>query len=406
MENKFQEFYTTLDYNGLVTLANDILQAQEDNYEAIFYKAFALHQTEKYEEFLELAIPLVNNDLMDIYIARTLKELSRYFILHGKYMEGMRISYKVLTIAEYFNKTDLIAGTLNNIGVVYAIRGEYEKALENYTKAFEIKNADGHETLSVRLNMAILKRKLGRNQEALNDFMDLDKNPEESHSYRAILYNAMVYTLIKIGQREKSKQFLEKYKKMLQHVDPVRYNYYNRIYHYLQALVLISSNRLTDKSKAVPIILECIADDDLINENKNVLIKKLIEFRLIEYSFNQEEDIFLDIIDLNSQYIEFAKSENIYDDIINGNILKSELAMIQGDFDSVIRIHEEIERFIEDNELYHFLDRLEKERNKMKTSISNMRALIEKGSKIIDRIELLNIEHYLHIIKNLDDIKT
>lgn len=113
-------------------------------------------------------------------------------IVDSSFMYGNRSEYELAIKYLYKamekypqNQTNIML--LNNIGGLYQLLGEYDKAIMTYSAALQ-KSPDAH---AIRYNRALLQGKLKRNKEAITDFCILVSSNPNNQLYRyqrGILY--------------------------------------------------------------------------------------------------------------------------------------------------------------------------------------------------------------------------
>jgi two-component system sensor histidine kinase/response regulator len=133
-------------------------------------------------------------------------------VAKGRYPDALRCHLEALKISEELKIKGLTGNNFNNIGIVYATMGNYDKAIIYYEKALAIFEEYGNAAmLPTMINIADMYSKtegyakaMEYNQRALN----ISLEEKDTANTGIILYN-MGETLHKTGQDEKAMEYLQ-----------------------------------------------------------------------------------------------------------------------------------------------------------------------------------------------------
>lgn len=133
-------------------------------------------------------------------------------VAKGKYPDALRCHLEALKISEELKIKGLTGNNFNNIGIVYATVGNYEKAIVYYEKALAIFEEYGNAAmLPTMINIADMYSKTEQYEKAMEyNERGLKISHEEKDTVNTgiILYN-MGETLHKMGQDEKAMAYLQ-----------------------------------------------------------------------------------------------------------------------------------------------------------------------------------------------------
>lgn len=152
-------------------------------------------------------------------------------VAKGRYPDALRCHLEALKISEELKIKGLTGNNFNNIGIVYATMGNYEKAIVYYEKALAIFEEYGNAAmLPTMVNIADMYSKtkgyakaMEYNQRAL----EISIEEKDTVNTGIILYN-MGETLHKTGKDEKALEYLQKslvISRRVHDVEGVSYSY-------------------------------------------------------------------------------------------------------------------------------------------------------------------------------------
>ena len=145
--------------------------------------------------------------------------LWEYGIFLGKYAyykESLEVNLRFIRLSEETNgKNETTARSYNNIGIVYANLGDYDKALEYLFKALEIKKdvlgENKSDTASSYNNIGVVYRNLGEYDKALEYYfkaLEIEKEVlGENHPDTASSYNNIGVVYKNLGDYDKALEY-------------------------------------------------------------------------------------------------------------------------------------------------------------------------------------------------------
>ncbi|MBQ2303223.1 MAG: tetratricopeptide repeat protein [Bacteroidales bacterium] len=138
---------------------------------------------------------------------------------YAYYEEALEVDLRFIRLSEATNgQNDITAGAYNNIGIVYDNLGDYDKALEYYFKALEIKKAvlgeNNADTAGSYNNIGLVYKNLGDYNKALeyhNKALEIRKDVlGENHPDIAMSYNNIGVIYNNLGDYNKALEFHSK----------------------------------------------------------------------------------------------------------------------------------------------------------------------------------------------------
>lgn len=399
-EAEYREMIENGFFEEIISRIDELSHDEKKSPMYLYFHAYALLKSEKIQEFVSFTYKFMPDRFDDRYSRELLRMLGRFYINKGRYKLAEKTIKQLQEISDYTGDLEMKARALINLGIIHDIRGELKKALLAFTQAKQLKELLGQDTKSSRLNIGILQQRMGNPEKGLKLLVELEGVIGKDVVIKTHLYTAIANILYKLDKREEISNYIEKFEHILGK-SSVNHDFILIHLSYVQALHLSMSDRIREKAQADTLIDLCIRSEQLEFEMKSQLIKILIEHRMIEFSFRQSDEIFLEIVTLMEDLINNSREENNYAEYIDALLLKGKFEMVKGNFTDIINIHEEIQQLIDTEDLPHFQSILDNERMQIKSDIENMLRQINDGSPLIQKFDFLRIKQYLEAIKEI-----
>ena len=199
------------DIDALLLKAETVLSNTEKDIETRIKEALGAYQ-EADETAKEIDCPA------EKYI-KLLNEYGIFLYKYAYYEESIEVNLRFIRLSEETNgQNGLTAGSYGNIGLVYRNLGEYDKALDYYFKALEIRKdvlGEKHpNTAGTYGNIGVVYHNLEDYDKALefyNKALEIDKDVlGENHHDTAISYNNIGVVYDELGDYDKALEFHNK----------------------------------------------------------------------------------------------------------------------------------------------------------------------------------------------------
>lgn len=150
---------------------------------------------------------------------KLLNEYGIFLYKYAYYEESIEVNLRFIRLSEETNgQNGLTAGSYGNIGLVYRNLGDYNKSLEYYFKALEIRKdvlGEKHPTTAGSYgNIGVVYHNLGEYDKALefyNKALEIDKDVlGENHHDTAISYNNIGVVYDELGDYDKALEYHNK----------------------------------------------------------------------------------------------------------------------------------------------------------------------------------------------------
>ncbi|MFW9783403.1 MAG: tetratricopeptide repeat protein [Candidatus Heimdallarchaeota archaeon] len=227
----------------------------------------------------------------------------------GEIDNSLKHYMKVSKLLKGFKSIFMDAILLNNLGLLYCQKGEYDLSLEYLEKSlllYKIQSKGIENCLDSLINVALEK---GDTELAQNYFQQLEN----------------MYT--------QSKD-----------------NHVKLIYRYNRALILKKSSRIRDKGKAEELFKKFVNTETLYYDLNELIIKAYIhlcDLLLAEFSINNDSEIFDEIIHYISKLLTIAEKSNSYLIFCETFILQAKLALLNFDIKAARRFLTQAQKIAE-----------------------------------------------------------
>lgn len=343
-----------------------------------------------------------NELLMNVYSIK-----SRLFMFLGKFDHGLSI---IEEGERQFESMDVdntsvkrhVADLLRIKGAIYALKSEYDTALQYSKNSLKFSEEIGYERgIAYSLhNIGVFKSLIGdldTAEDYLHRSLKLTKNINRGKGIPSSLQH-LIELLIKKNERERAKPYLDQLRLINEASD-------NRIhdlfYQYSLALYLKSSNRNRNKVDAERLFEKLIIKNDFLFEVKIKCIKHLLELLINEFTLYHDMEVFSEITSHIDDLYNIGQTKEMYATTVEALIMKSKLQNIQGEFKSAKIFLDEAKLLAEEKGLKLLVQKTEGEQKAMTDTIKNMRKMIANNRGLVERMEALELDDYIKKVQTL-----
>ncbi|MHA2254071.1 MAG: tetratricopeptide repeat protein, partial [Candidatus Kariarchaeaceae archaeon] len=337
-----------------------------------------------------------------ILIAGSLNNLGLVYRQKGDLLQALEYYQNALEIFKKHNKKQTVASIHNNIGVVYRLQGNLDQALEYYQKSLqifeEIGKADSiasrYENIGVvyyqknELNLAQSNLK-----KAFNIIESIGNDINISHTLFYLLLVA-----ISDGNTRDKEEYFSYLKKVCHRTDNFLIVLRCKIIH---ALILMAKKRLADTVEAKSLFIEIINDKHVNNELEILAMLYICEINMLELKLTDDDEIFREAQEIISRLENIAHSQNSFYLLIETQILQSKFLLLKGEFSKSIDLLNKASVFAKENTLDHFIIKIQGELGVINSQLELWNSLYRKNASMRQKIDHAKILDYIEEIKRV-----
>ncbi len=395
-----------------------------------------------------LQIALLSKELIEkigskLDIAGNLFLLGNIYVLIGKYNEGLESAQKSFEIQEELNNQPGIASSLSLLGLVYNYKGQFDRSIEYFNRSLSIKEIQKVTKVTVLQNLGLIYIIRGDLGKALKYNEDGAKIAEEIKLY--IPYAIMIFQIGYIFVIETKYDRAEEYlKKSLEVCESINYSFYmgwnlfvlliikitigalEEAYEYLERLkiladgnkqsktinnfyllakstVLKESNRSLDRAEAEKSFKKILEDRVTNPIIYQYTLWNLSELLIEELGKSNDPRILDEINPLILRYLNLAEKLNSYLELCGAKYLQAKLALVQLKFDESKRLFSQAQNLAELHNYQYFAQRISSEHDLLFEQQEIWDNLKEINAPLSERIKLAAFDG---ILKRMQGIRS
>lgn len=283
----------------------------------------------------------------------------------GELTKALKWHEKALTYRKLLSKKLEVAISLSNIGTVYRDLNEYDKALEYYQRAYEIKATLQNKRSQSRVLFYIIHSALiSQNLDIVEKyFPKLDALSHES--------NEFIQLNCKMGN----------------------------------ALILKNHKRLRQKMEAEKIFSD-IVNSEMINPHLTLLaMKHLCEIYLDEYKLYDEPKVFDIVVDLVDRMKRVSENIGMFSNLIVALVLQSKLHLLTGHLDKASELLDEAATISEEKKLIKLIQEVKNEKEVLESTFTDWKDKVQSNEDLHQRMKKIEIMKYLNYAQQISQIK-
>ena len=323
------------------------------------------------------------------------------YVNQGKLNAALKNLQKSLVISKELEQKRPLSLCLNNIGLIYHMRGDFKQALCHYQDSLVLNQEIGnkHDIAICYNNIGEILRSMGDNDKALEHieksiflFQEMGLNLD---------LTLPLFNIIKLLLKSKNPQKAQSYLQQLKEINmKEKHRLIDQRFRLAKALVLKDSRRAKMKISSSEILEELI-EEEIIDHSLTVqAMFELTELLIDELRAYGEEEIFNEVKKLIKRLDEIANKQNSHSLIIDSMILQAKLSMVEGDLNASQQLLDRVEELIvEEKEIPQLVDKVLKEKEKLKNQYENWEYLIRSNAPFGIRLEQAEVSEYINEAK-------
>ena len=330
-------------------------------------------------------------------IGRLIQEIGVTYGNKGNYNQALQFGLKALKIRKKNNDLYGICHSCFNVGHIYHIRGQYNKAMTYYEEARNL--AHKHNFLirleSLYNDISEIFSIKGQNDLAIDlaiKAVNLGEKMSDQNFTIAFAYSNASAISFELGDRENGEIFLEKLRKLSENTTQTRIK---DIYLFRNAIHLKNSKRIQQKAEGEKLLREFINKRRIRKELTIIALRHLLEFILMEYRITQEAEVLSEFKIFINDMETIAREQQIFGKLINTLQLKARLDIIDGNYDEALIKLEEASQIALNNEMNDFLENINEEKKGIEKEFKKISLTLQQNESLSKKLSNNEIMDYV-----------
>ncbi|MHA2323933.1 MAG: tetratricopeptide repeat protein [Promethearchaeota archaeon] len=436
---------------------NEIVQAEQliskgkteealkivNKFQMTFWTFYTRMESEK-----ALEIALQSNELIGKYgkqsdIAGSFFILGYAYLQMGEHNKGLEFGLKSLAIQEELNNLSAIARSLSLVGLSYNYKGQLDRSIEFFTRSLAIKEIDNLTKVTVLQNLGLIYVLKGELNKALEYNEEGAKIAREMNFYipYAIMIFQLGYVYVLKAKYDKAEEY---FKKCLEVCVEINYSFYNgwalyglinlnieigaieeaqgylekmeelanknknsktisSMYLLAKGTVLKESNRSLDRAVAEQSFKKILTDRFSNPVIYQYTLWHFSQFLIEELGKSNDLKILDELNPLILRSLNVAEKTHSYMQICGVKLLQAKLALVQMKFDDSKKLLSQAQQLAEQHNLSFFAQKLSNEHDLLLEQQEIWNLLKETNAPMSERIKLAAFDG---IIKRMQGIST
>ncbi|MFX0000906.1 MAG: tetratricopeptide repeat protein [Candidatus Hodarchaeota archaeon] len=299
----------------------------------LWLKGEDLRQTGELEraiEFWKETLVLLEELNIKTDIALILYQLGWFSWITGD-LNALEYSESSKTLANNLNLKHLLHRCYNQIGCIYSMKGELDRALSYFEKALPFAKKENNMTFisSIYNNIGMIYQEKGDFNCALENLeKSIAIKQEYGTNYEIFTVSDTIFHLtIDMNDLEQAQRYLNQ---MRQIADQEKYqtNYYNLPYSIDRAIYLKTSSRALNRGKAEEILKQLIEEGISDYESSKIALLNLCDLLLYELHASNDPEVLDELQIYISQLFNTVKSSRSYSLLAETYLLQARLSLI------------------------------------------------------------------------------
>ncbi|MHA1671778.1 MAG: tetratricopeptide repeat protein [Promethearchaeota archaeon] len=302
---------------------------------------------------------------------------------------AIKYSYKCQPLIEELGNISLLALNLVNIGCIYIMTGDLEKALYYHDEALK-KTDIVMIKMSIFNNLSMIYAQKGELEKALKSLekaLELANKVKSSYIITSTL-SSMIEVLVLTGKNERAKDYLQSLKQI---AEKEKNPSAELVVHFCEGFILKTENRIQDRAKAQSIFEDIVEQEVISGELTMKALINLCDLLVEEFRFTAELEVLEDLSILLEKLITIAKNLNSFWILAETYLLQAKFALLKGDLNSARKKLTEAQDLSEKNNLKLLGEKISYEYDKILQNLKVWESLIENNAPLKERIELAEL---------------
>ncbi len=350
-----------------------------------------------YVQSFQLARDIQDDELL----AETLNNIGLAQFMKGNFNDALEYYKQSAEISQKMNHISLLITTLSNIGEVYRYQGNLKRAKRLYEEALGYAKSIEHPHFTSRAlyNLGLIKYENEKSRDAIvhiEEALELAMEVGNSYYISEILFD-LVNIHLQEGNTKKAKEYLEQ----LQAIATSGKHLHTNQQRYLlaKALWYKYQPRIVEKVKAIEIIENLLSTEIHDYQVHIRALIHLLDLLLLEFRATEEPIVLDRIIELANVLYKVAQRHHSKSLLVQALIFQAKLGVILGNIHSAQTLLDQAWLIAYENNLEQFRVETEVEQTLIEEEINRLDRLAVEHSSMRDRIRKADLNEYLaHIL--------
>ncbi|MHA1210979.1 MAG: tetratricopeptide repeat protein [Candidatus Heimdallarchaeota archaeon] len=346
-----------------------------------------LNDNKKYEEYnlksLAVATELGNKFLIAMNYIRS-ANIKRQ---KKEYQEALDLFEEAFALSKEVGST-LILANFADLGAVYCVMFQLDKALECYQEALKYTTFSSYVVYADIGLIYFWKYELEKSQEYLLKSMKISEEINERQILPMVLFNLILIAL-ELRKFDQAKRHLTR----LEQIDTeTGFERTNIFYRFANIKFLITCGNLSELAKAAGLLNEFLQEDDLPSDWKLDALYTLLEIRIKELTLSPTE---ANLTGAKKQAIRLeveAEEQQLQWFLANVYRLQSQLALIELDVKEALALLQKAQIIAEEIEVELLKKKIKEDQEKIKQQLNMFHKLQEQKSPLSEIVKLASLE--------------
>ncbi|MBD3192192.1 MAG: tetratricopeptide repeat protein [Candidatus Heimdallarchaeota archaeon] len=327
-------------------------------------------------------------------IAASLNNIGLTYFFLGKMDLALDNLQENLFITNELNDRVSLGLAFNNIGRVYSFKGELDVALEYLKKGLKL-----HQETGNKLFTAASLFYLGKVYQRKGDFQESFDHYKKSLKIRTEIGNTLtmsecLFELISLTidhdrKVDKGEEYYEQLQELNKAEDNIIIDQRTRV---AEALFLQSSTRALQKARAQQIFKD-IAEEEIVDYELSVFsMMRLFELLLYELRASENEEVLEELKALSEKILQIAKDHNSFPVLAETYLLQSKLALLELEVDKSLDLLDSAMMTAQEKGLNYLAKKISLEKETFKEELSKWQELANRNASIQERFALAQID--------------
>ncbi len=394
--------YQQREFDELINHVQPQWEEDNTNGEALYWLICCLYDTEKKDDAIKYGIDGILTITNKTWKGRLFLRVGSFYWRIGDFKNAESNYRESLDLLSKFGTDQDLARVKNNLGIIYDLRGELDKALLLYEEALALntKANDERQISSNLVNIGIILLTQLKTAEAVKIFnkaLNIFQKRQLKTGIVVVSHRLMLAS-IRLGNQTMTNEFYNQIESIATTRDD---SFVQGIYLLSKAIKFKISNRLKDRVYAMEILNEIINDrkfeyEQVINAMIHLTSLKLDEFKLLG-----NYQILFEIKKLINQIHDFAQKNKTYPLVVETELLQIRLSVINDEFEKALKKLNSTREFIKINNLNHLSEKINQEEINLEKTITPIGSLFSENRETITKMEFESIQDYLAALKSM-----
>ncbi|MHA2246114.1 MAG: tetratricopeptide repeat protein [Candidatus Hodarchaeales archaeon] len=335
-------------------------------------------------------------------IAGSLNNIGIIYRTKGEMDKALEYYQRSLTLYDEIGNPFYIALALNNIGDVYRTKGELDKALEYLQRSLVLKEDIGNpQDIATSLdNIGIIYRAKGELNKALNCFQRSLALEEVIGNNIWSSYTLFYLILIALDQQDQTRA--QAYLNQLQQLQARTPNKKIHLRSQLaEALVLKRSKRMRDKVQAQVLLNQIVNEEDIWFEWTALAIINYCDLLLFEVKSFGDPEVWTEAKTLIQQFSTKAQDQQLFPMIVEALLLRAKFATIEGELQQALKYYDQAKLTATEKNLDLLAQKIAGEKRTFEVEFEKWQELIQRNASLQERLKMAQIEDYIQSVLDI-----